>query len=66
MINEQPQNILVVEDTLSGVKAAKNAKIKVCGIYDKHSERNLSEIKKLTDWFVNDFKEMKNLFKRIL
>jgi len=66
LINEQPQNILVVEDTLSGVKAAKNAKIKVCGIYDKHSERNLSEIKKLTDWFVNDFKEMKNLFKRIL
>ena len=62
----QSDNCIVVEDTLSGVKAAKNAQMKVCGIFDKYSVRNSDEINKIADWFVQDFNEMKELFKRIL
>ena len=66
LIHEKPENCIVIEDTVSGVEAAKNAKMKVCAIYDKHSETKINLIKEKADWFVYDFFEMKNFFSKIL
>ncbi len=62
----QPTDAIVIEDTLNGVLAAKNAGIKVCAVYDKHSQKKLETIKEISDWFVYDFYELKSLFEGIL
>ena len=56
---------IVIEDSLSGVLAAKKAKLKVIVIYDKYSDKNRDEINKLADYKIKDFKELLNLFKEI-
>ena len=54
---------LVVEDSLSGIKAAKSAGLKVIGIYDKYSSKDEEEIIKLTDYYAKDYEDLINLFK---
>ena len=56
---------IVVEDSLTGVLAAKNANLKVISIYDKYSDKNRNEINKLADYKVKNFKELLSLFKKI-
>ena len=56
---------IVVEDSLTGVLAAKRANLKVIVIYDKYSDRNREEINKLADYTVKDFKELLDLIKQI-
>lgn len=56
---------IVVEDSLSGIKAAKSAGLTVIAIYDKYSDNNREEIKKLSDYQVNDHKELIDLFKKM-
>ena len=54
---------IVVEDSLSGVMAAKRANLKVIVIYDKYSDKDRKKIDKLADYKVKDFKELIKLFK---
>lgn len=54
---------IVVEDSLTGVLAAKNAKLNVVVIYDKYSDKDREEINKLADYKVDNFKELIDLFK---
>ena len=56
---------VVIEDSLSGVLAAKNANLKVIVMYDKYSDKNRDEINKLADYKVNDFKELLSLFEEL-
>lgn len=54
---------VVIEDSLSGVRAAKNANLNVIVIYDKYADKDREEINKLADYSVANFKEMFKLFK---
>ena len=54
---------LVIEDSLSGVLAAKKANLNVIAIYDKYSDKDREEINKTADYNVKDFEELFALFK---
>ena len=49
---------LIIEDSLIGVEAAKNADIECAVIYDKYSDSERDEIMKLSNYYFNDFDEM--------
>ncbi len=53
---------VVVEDSLTGVLAAKNANLDVIVIYDKYSDKDREKINELADYNVADYKELINLF----
>lgn len=54
---------VVIEDSLTGVLAAKNANLDVIVIYDKYSDKDREKINELADYAVYDYKELINLFK---
>ena len=49
----------VFEDSLYAIKTAIEAGFPVCSIYDAYSEKNIGEIKMLSDIHVKDFSEIK-------
>lgn len=59
----RPEECLVIEDSLSGVQAAKNAKLEVVNIPDIGSLKNQDEIDKITDYKLIDMKEFWELIK---
>lgn len=52
------QDCIVLEDSLSGVIAAKRAGIEVINVYDKHSDEERAQILKETDFYVEGFPEL--------
>lgn len=54
---------IVVEDSLTGVLAAKNANLKVVAIYDKYSDKDRDKINNLADYKVDNFNELLELLK---
>lgn len=56
---------IVIEDSLSGVLAAKNANLNVIAIYDKYCDKDREKINELSDYNVKDFKELIEIFKRV-
>lgn len=59
-----PDECLVIEDSLLGVKAAINANIPVVAMYDKYADKDREEINKLTKYQFKNFEEMLNLLKK--
>jgi HAD superfamily hydrolase (TIGR01509 family) len=57
-LNIRPENCLVFEDVIQGVMAGKNANMKVCAVYDKHSEKDHEQKMKLADYYVYSMKEV--------
>ena len=55
---------VVIEDSLTGVLAAKRANLDVIAIYDKYSDKDREKINELADYNVADFKELIELFKK--
>ena len=55
-LNLKPEECLIIEDSLSGIQAAKNAKIDVLNIPDKGSLKNQNEIDNLADYKVDNLK----------
>lgn len=53
-----PNECVVFEDILQGVKGAKSGGFFVVGVYDEESKSDHSQIKKLADMFVNSFQEL--------
>lgn len=51
---------LIIEDSLIGVEAAKQASIEVIAIYDPYSAHELQEIKIQANYFVQDYAELLN------
>jgi beta-phosphoglucomutase-like phosphatase (HAD superfamily) len=51
-----PGDCLVFEDILPAIKSAKNAGMKVCGVYDKAAESDWERIKKTADYAIIDWK----------
>lgn len=57
---------IVIEDSLTGVLAAKNAKLDVIVMYDKYSDKDREKINELADYTVSNFKELIDLFEESL
>ena len=52
-----PDECIVVEDSIEGVTAAKNANIEVINIVDKYSKENQDKIDEISDYKFYDFSE---------
>ena len=63
ILNIDKKDALVVEDSLIGVEAAKNAAIDCITIYDKYSESEMDEINALSMHSFKDFSEMLEFIK---
>lgn len=57
----EPQEVLVVEDSLHCIETAKEASFTVCGIYDSVAEADRSRIIELSDYYVNSMDEIMNI-----
>ncbi|MCD7725978.1 MAG: HAD family phosphatase [Clostridiales bacterium] len=53
-----PEECLVFEDIVDGIIAGKSAGMKVCAVYDKHSEDQDEEKRRLADYYTYEFKEL--------
>lgn len=54
----KPEECIVFEDILTGIKAAKKGGFRVIAMYEKCSKANADEIEKISDGFIYDFREM--------
>lgn len=53
-----PEECLVFEDSLIGIEAANQAHIEVVAIYDRYSEREREEIKKIATYYVENYEKI--------
>lgn len=53
-----PENCIVFEDIIEGVRGAKKGGFQVCGVYDKTSAHDESNIRKIADYYIKSFKEL--------
>lgn len=58
ILNLNPQDCVGFEDILIAVNTMKKANFKVIGVYDKYSNFETDKIKKVSDKFIYDFKEL--------
>ena len=65
-LNLKPEDCLIIEDSLSGIQAAKNANIEVLNIPDECSLKNQKEIDNLADYKVNSLKELLDILEGVL
>lgn len=65
-LNIKPEECLIVEDSLIGVEAARNANIEVAVMYDKYSDCHRKEINELAQYQFDNFKEMLEYIKNEL
>lgn len=49
---------IIFEDTFTAVKTAAQTGAFVCAVYDRYSEHNAEDIKKLSDYYVQFFEEL--------
>lgn len=52
------ENCLVFEDIIQGIQAGKNAGMRVCGVYDKNSERDAVRKREEADYYINSYLEL--------
>ena len=57
-LNEAISDIIVFEDALHCIKAAKAAGFKVVGVYDKANEKDMDKISEYSDKYIKSFKEL--------
>lgn len=57
------EDILFLDDNYNADKTAKSAGMQVCGVYDAFSDEYIDEIKSVSDYYINDFSELVNLFR---
>ena len=53
---------LVVEDSLTGVMAAKNANLDVIVVYDKYADKDREKLNEMANYNVKNFKELIDIF----
>jgi len=58
IVNAKPEKCIVVEDSLSGVQAAKAAGIEVICVYDKYSDIDREKINSLANYNVDNYDEL--------
>ena len=58
VLNSKPETCLVFEDVPGGIKAGKNAGMKVCAVQDSGSLNMEEEKRALADYFITDYSEI--------
>lgn len=53
-----PENCLVFEDIIPGIQAGLSAGMKVCAVYDKYSEHQDEEKRRMADYYTYHFREL--------
>lgn len=54
--------ILFLDDNYNADKTAKEAGMKVCGVYDKSSDEYTEDIKNIADFYIYDFSQLPDLY----
>ncbi|MCC8029560.1 MAG: HAD family phosphatase [Lachnospiraceae bacterium] len=57
-LHVKPQRCLVFEDIPKGILAGINAGMRVCAVEDDYSSGQREEKKRLSDYYINDFREL--------
>lgn len=57
-LKTEPSHCLVFEDVPNGIRAGKNAGMRVCAVEDAYSRADLSEKKMLADYYIDSFDEI--------
>lgn len=57
-LNLNPQECIVFEDIIEGVKSAKKGGFTVCGVYDDSSAKDEKEIREFADYYISSFLEL--------
>ena len=57
-LNLNPQECIVFEDIIEGVKSAKKGGFTVCGVYDDSSAKDEKEIREIADYYISSFSEL--------
>ena len=52
------QDCMAFEDVLPAIQGAKAAHMKICGVFDKYSEKDKATILKLSDIYIHSFHEL--------
>ena len=52
------EDVLFLDDNFNAVKTAKTAGMKTCGVFDESSREYTDEIKKITDFYIEDFSQL--------
>ena len=52
------EEVLFLDDNYNADKTAKESGMAVCGVYDKSSEEYTEDIKKMSDFYIYNFKEL--------
>ena len=60
-LGKSVEDILFLDDNYNADKTAKEAGMKVCGVYDESSKDSVDEIKSVTDHYIYDFSEILDL-----
>ena len=60
-IGENVEDIIFFDDNLFADLTAKSVGMKVCGVYDDSSKEYIDDMKKQTDYYINDFSELLEL-----
>ncbi len=54
----RPEECLVFEDVVAGIRAGKAAGMKVCAVWEKNAEPYRDEIISLSDYYIKDYTEL--------
>lgn len=54
----EPEDCLVFEDVIQGVMGGKNAKMKVCNVYDEYSRKDKETLRKIADYHIRNYYEI--------
>ncbi len=57
-LGERVENVLFLDDNLNADKTAKQAGMKVCGVYDDSSKEYITDIKEVADYYIYNFSEL--------
>ena len=58
ILGVKPNDCLIIEDSLIGVQAGKNAGIEVAVMYDKYSDEDREKIDRIADYSFSSFNEI--------
>ena len=64
LLGVEPNQCLIIEDSLIGVQAGRNAGIEVATIYDKYSDCDRKEINELSQYQFKDYNSMINYIQK--
>lgn len=59
ILGVEPSECLVFEDVIMGIRSGKNAGMEVCAVEDEFSMNQLEDKKRLADYYIKDYYEVK-------